>query len=82
MAADLGDGASAWKVARYHLESSAIEKNNDILLRYLKMAADKGVVPAMVELAKIYNAGAIVAKNQVMAREYFIKAADLGNKAG
>lgn len=82
VAADLGDGASAWKVARYHLESSAIEKNNDILLRYLKMAADKGVVPAMVELAKIYNAGAIVAKNEVMAREYFIKAADLGDKSG
>ena len=82
VAADLGDGASAWKVARYHLESSAIEKNNDILIRYLKMAADKGVVPAMVELAKVYNAGAIVAKNEVLAREYFIKAADLGNKSG
>ncbi|HAU78303.1 MAG TPA: hypothetical protein DCW88_23160 [Agrobacterium sp.] len=82
VAADLGDGASAWKVARYHLESTAIEKDNETLLRYLKMAADNGVVPAMVELAKIYNTGAIVERNETLAREYFIKAADVGNKSG
>lgn len=82
VAADLGDGVSAWKVARYHLESTAIEKDNGILLRYLKLAADRGIVPAMVELAKIYNAGAIVARNEALAREYFIKAADVGNKSG
>lgn len=82
VAADLGDGASAWKVARYHLESTAIEKDNETLLTYLKMAADKGVVPAMVELAKIYNAGAIVPRDETLARTYFMKAADLGNKSG
>lgn len=80
-AADLGDASAAWKVAKYHLESTAIDKDNATLVRYLKLAADRGVVPAMTELAKSYEAGAIVDKDPDLALSYFAKAAEAGSRS-
>lgn len=80
-AADLGDASAAWKVAKYHLESTAIDKDNATLVHYLKLAADRGVVPAMTELAKSYEAGAIVDKDPDLALSYFAKAAEAGSRS-
>lgn len=80
-AADLGDASAAWKVARYHLESTAIEKDNATLLHYLTLAADRGIVPAMTELAKSYETGAIVDKDPGLALSYFTKAAEAGSRS-
>lgn len=79
-AADLGDGNAAWRVARYHLESADIVKDNALLLHYLQFAADHGVVAAQTELAHVYEVGAIVDKDLVKSELYYKKAAATGHR--
>lgn len=59
-AADLGDDQSAWQTARYHLSGEGIEKDNTTLLRYLQQAFDADIVPAKVQMAKLYEEGDLV----------------------
>jgi TPR repeat protein len=81
LAADLGDGGAAWKVAGYHLTSELIEKDNDTLLKYLTLAADDGIAGAQVELGKLYEAGALLPQDLEKADFYFSAAAEVGNRA-
>ncbi|MEK1889956.1 MAG: hypothetical protein AAAB35_20815 [Phyllobacterium sp.] len=79
-AADLGDGNAAWRVARYHLESADIVKDNALLLHYLQFAADQGVAVAQSELAHVYEVGAIVGKDLAKSEFYYQKAAATGHR--
>ena len=71
MAADLGDINAAWKVAKLHLESEQIDKQNDVLLKYLQMASDGGVVTARIELGRLYEDGALVPADLERAAAYY-----------
>ncbi|KQV70465.1 hypothetical protein ASC90_10230 [Rhizobium sp. Root1220] len=79
-AADLGDGNAAWNVARYHLASSDITKDNDQLLHYLQFAADKGVVAAQSELGHLYEVGAIVPRDLGKSEYYYRLAVAAGHR--
>ena len=81
LAADLGDGAAAWKVAGLHLTSELIVKDNQTLLNYLTLAADDNVPAAQVELGKLYEAGALLPQDLQKADFYYSAAADTGNRA-
>jgi TPR repeat protein len=82
LAADLGDASAAWKVAQLHLESELIVKNNDRLLKYLAMAADKNVAAAKVELGKLYEAGALLPQDKTKAETLYEEASKLGSRNG
>ena len=82
LAADLGDASAAWKVAQLHLESELIVKDNDKLLKYLAMAADKDVAAAKVELGKLYEAGALLPQDKPKAEELYEEASKLGSRNG
>ncbi|WP_454857082.1 tetratricopeptide repeat protein [Rhizobium binxianense] len=79
-AADLGDGNAAWKVARYHLESADIEKDNKLLIHYLQYAADHGVIAAQSEIAHAYEVGAIVPRDLAKSEFYYKKAVSAGHR--
>ncbi|WP_068115974.1 tetratricopeptide repeat protein [Tropicimonas marinistellae] len=81
-AADLGDGAAAWKVVEFHLKSDGFEKDNDTLLHYLTQASDHGLTYAMVELGGLYERGAIVPKDLEKARSLYKAALEPGQRQG
>lgn len=80
LAADLGDASAAWKVAQLHLESELIVKNNDSLLKYLRLASDRGVPAAQVELGKLFEAGALVPIDEGKAEALYAEAWSLGSR--
>lgn len=82
MAADFGDPNAAWKVAQMNLLSEDVPKDNAVLLKYLKQAADGEIPVAEIELGKIYEAGALLPKDIDKAKALFRKAADQGNRGG
>ena len=57
--ADMGNGHAAWKVVEYHMRAEGFEKSNDILLRYLEMAAAANLSYAQIELARLLERGAL-----------------------
>lgn len=81
-AADLGDTTAAWKVAEYNLLSEKVKKNNDVLVRYLKKAADGGNMSAILEMGRLYAEGALVPQDREKAFTYFKTAEQQGNQAG
>jgi TPR repeat protein len=82
LGADLGDPTAAWKVARYHLTSERIVKNNDTLLKYLAQAAEAQIAPAQVELGEFYQDGSLVPQDLDRAEELFRSAANNGYRVG
>lgn len=78
--ADLGDGYAAWKVVEYHLEAEAIKKDNDVLLTYLRQAADTGLSFAQIELGRVYEVGALVPQDLDRALALFREAAKVGGR--
>ncbi|MEO8683990.1 MAG: tetratricopeptide repeat protein [Devosia sp.] len=82
LAADLGDPGAAWKVARYHLTSERIVKDNDTLLKYLAQAADAQIPQAQVELGEFYQDGALLAQDLDQAETLFQAAAKGGYRIG
>ncbi len=82
LAADLGDGNAAWKVAQLHLESENIVKDNNAYLKYLHQAADSGIASARVELGKLYEFGALVSEDKERALALYRAAAETGNRNG
>lgn len=65
--ADLGDAVSAWKVAEMHLRAEDIDKDNEVLLHYLRAASDAGLPYAQVVLARIKADGALVPRDLAAA---------------
>ncbi|CAN5191074.1 hypothetical protein BH10PSE7_BH10PSE7_12770 [soil metagenome] len=76
LSADLGDSDAAWKVASLHLQSEEVRKDNDVLLRYLDMAARRDVSAAKVELGRLYEVGALTPLDVTKAAAYY---RDAGN---
>lgn len=81
-AADLGDGQSAWQTARYHLSGEGIEKDNTKLLRYLQQAFDADIVPAKVQMAKLYEDGILVPADPERAMAIYDQLAEDGEIEG
>lgn len=82
LGADLGDASAAWKVARYHLTSERIVKDNDILLKYLDQAAAAGIPQAQVELGEFYQDGSLLPLDMDKAEALFVAAARSGYGVG
>lgn len=81
-AADLGDGQAAWYTARYHLTGDGIERDNTTLLRYLQQAYDAGVVPAKLQMARLYEEGILVPVDPDRAMAIYDELADAGEREG
>jgi TPR repeat protein len=81
-AADLGDGASAWKVAEMHLWSEDLVKSNEVLVTYLTKAAEAELPYAQVALGRLYEQGALVPRDLDRAERLFAQAAAYGDRAG
>lgn len=82
LGADLGDPAAAWKVARYHLTSERIVKDNAILLKYLDQAATAEIPQAQVELGEFYQDGALLPQDLERAEALYASAAEGGYRIG
>ena len=82
LGADLGDPTAAWKVARYHLTSERIVKDNDVLLKYLAQAAEAQIPQAEVELGEIYQDGSLLPQDLARAEALFGSAAAKGYRTG
>jgi TPR repeat protein len=78
VAADSGDPDSAWTVARYHMIGENIVTDVKVLRKYLSLAAELGVTPAMLEMGKAYEDGSLFPKNPAEARIWYAKAAKAG----
>ena len=81
-AADMGDTSSAWKIAEMHMRSEDLVKSNDVLIKYLTMAADGGLPFAEVTLGRAYELGALVPQDIEHARALYAAAAQFGDRAG
>ncbi len=57
-AADMGGAESAWRVVEYHLSATAAEKDDGILLRYLRLAVRNGYAIGPGTVAEIVESGA------------------------
>jgi TPR repeat protein len=82
LAADSGDAESAWIVARYHLLGEDVEKDTATLRKYLTLAAERKVAPAMIELGRVYEDGSLFPKDSEMARKWYSAAAEAGVQTG
>lgn len=80
--ADLGDANAAWKVVEYHMLAEAFDKDNDVLLRYLRQASDAGLPYAQIELGRVYETGALVERDLDQTYALFQAAAASGQRAG
>jgi TPR repeat protein len=78
VAADSGDPDSAWTVARYHMIGENIVTDVKVLRKYLTLAAQLGVTPAMLEMGKAYEDGSLFPKSSAEARMWFAKAVKAG----
>lgn len=80
LSADLGDFNAAWAVARMHMESDGIVKDNATLLRYLGQAAEAGLPYALSQLARIHDVGALAPHDPDRARALYARAAEAGDQ--
>lgn len=81
--ADLGDASAAWKVVEYHLEAAeGFQKDNTVLLAYLKQAAEAGLPYAQLELGETYESGALVPQDMEKALGYYEQVAETGDRSG
>ncbi len=81
-AADLGDANAAWNVAEYHMRSEEVAKDNDVLLKYLSLAADGGLPYAELALGRLYEVGALLDQDMDHALALYQRAADGSERAG
>ncbi|WP_174802489.1 tetratricopeptide repeat protein [Martelella limonii] len=81
-AADLGDGQAAWNTARYHLSGEGIDKDNTKLLHYLQEAYDAGIVPAKLQMARLYEDGILVPVDLGRAMAIYDELAADGEREG
>ncbi|WP_422049404.1 hypothetical protein [Shimia sp.] len=80
--ADLGDANAAWKLVEYHMQSEEFDKDNDVLLRYLRQAADAGLPFAQIELGRLYEQGALVEQDLDQSLALFRAAAQSNQRPG
>ena len=58
-AADMGSAEGAWRVVEYHLEAAAIEKDNTVMLQYLRLAAQRGVAISEGQIDSLKASGVL-----------------------
>ncbi|WP_108483585.1 tetratricopeptide repeat protein [Oceaniglobus ichthyenteri] len=58
-AADMGSATGAWRVVEYHLAADAIEKDNAVMLQYLRLAAQRGIAISEGQVDSLKSSGAI-----------------------
>ena len=60
-------------------EARLIVKDNGVLIKYMTLAAERGVVPAMIELATIYLDGSLADADPEKSEYWYTKASDAGS---
>ena len=58
-AADLGGAQAAWRIVEFHLEADAARKDNEEMLKYLRLAVARGITPEDGQAETIKSAGQI-----------------------
>jgi len=58
-AADLGGAQAAWRVVEFHLDAGSAQKDNAEMLRYLKLAVQRGITLEDGQVEKIKSAGVV-----------------------
>ena len=58
-AADLGGAQAAWRIVEFHLEADAARKDNEEMLKYLRLAVQRGITLEDGQVARVKSAGQI-----------------------
>ncbi len=58
-AADLGGASAAWRVVEFHLDADAAHQDNAEMLRYLRLAVERGITLDAVQAERISAAGVV-----------------------
>ena len=69
-----GDAEIQYRLSYYYKRRNYVES-----MRWLKLAADQGYTPAIIDLGKIYLSDEYGVKDLDKAEQYFIKASELGD---
>jgi TPR repeat protein len=56
-AADLGGASAAWKIVEYHLSADANRKNNEEMMKFLRLAVERGITLDTDQLDQLKSAG-------------------------
>ncbi len=78
-AADHGDAAAQFQLARAYLRGEGLPKDPQKAFELMKVAAGQGDADAIGGLGYFYSAGVAVAKDQKLALEWFRKGAEKGS---
>jgi localization factor PodJL len=78
-AADDGDPAAAFEVARRYADGAQVPKNLAKAAEWYRRAAEGGIAVAQYRLASLYERGQGVPRNLVDAVNWYQRAADQGN---
>jgi TPR repeat protein len=80
-AAEQGNPAGQLGLGQMYASGEGVEQSNEAALEWIQRAADNGHVPAMMQLAEIYEKGALGMKiDEQKAQMLWRKAAALGNE--
>ncbi|WP_226781752.1 hypothetical protein [Oceaniglobus trochenteri] len=58
-AADMGSAEGAWQVVEFHLSADAIDKDNAVMLHYLRLAAQRGIAISEGQVTALKSTGAV-----------------------
>jgi localization factor PodJL len=78
-AADDGDPAAAFEVARRYADGSRMPKNLAKAVEWYRRAAEGGIAVAQYRLGSLYERGQGTERNRVEAANWYQRAADQGN---
>ncbi|HCS87874.1 MAG TPA: hypothetical protein DIW30_05605 [Bacteroidales bacterium] len=79
-AADAGDAAAMFKVAKCYQSGDGVSKNINSAFLYMKAAAEAGYTKAYRELAEMYRGGRGIEKDRDLAETWYRKAAAAGDR--
>ncbi len=77
--ADSGDAEAAYGMGLLYGNGFGVDMNDDLAIRYYKIAADQGLGDAAFNLAVMHQNGWGVPMDEVKANEWYAVAADKGN---
>ncbi|MCR9125469.1 MAG: sel1 repeat family protein [Rhodobacteraceae bacterium] len=75
--ADLGSAEGAWRVVEFHLEADAIQKDNKVMLQYLRLAVERGIAISEGQIEQLKASGD-VDEQELLAMLGFNHSADNG----
>jgi len=79
--AKAGDPISQLNLVHYYCGNDGVERDDEAMLKYCRMAADQGFAPAQWHLGYMYERGtpSIVSKDYELAAKWYRLAAEQGN---